>query len=194
MAETNAVPRAGADAIPGVRYDPSFLPDPGPVFEWAVHAVQWDDRIRARKTASFGVPYNYAGLTYAELAFPPVLDRVRASVSARLGFDYNNCLLNYYPDGDSRMGFHSDSAEGIVAGAGVAIVSLGGQRALRFRRADNTSERLDYVLAPGSLLFMGPEVQERWQHALPRTSLRAPRISLTFRAVRRAAPDGPSGV
>ncbi len=169
--------------IPGILYEEGFLPEEAQVFAWAVRAVRWDERIRARKTASFGQPYNYAGLSYPPLPFPRELEQIRARVAERLAAPYNNCLLNYYPDGSSRMGFHSDSAEGIVHGAGVAIVSLGAQRSLRFRRTAALDERLDYVLAPGSLLFMAPEVQQEWQHSLPRTSRPAPRISLTFRAV-----------
>lgn len=170
--------------IDGVRYEDGFLPDAAAVFDWAVAHVGWDDRIKARKTASYGVPYNYAGLTYPRLEFPPEIEAVRARVSAHLGIEYNNCLLNYYPDGWSRMGFHSDSAEGIVEGAGVVIVSLGAPRALRFRRVADRDDRLNYLLQPGSLLFMAPEVQRLWEHALPRTSRPDPRISLTFRAVR----------
>jgi alkylated DNA repair dioxygenase AlkB len=108
---------------------------------------------------------------------------VRARVAARIGEDVNNCLLTYYPDGRSRMGFHSDSEAGIVPGTGVAIVSLGAQRPLRFRVTARPDERIDYVLAPGSLLFMPPRVQAEWQHALPRSSQRLPRISLTFRTI-----------
>ena len=169
--------------ISGVLYVEGFLPDQQRAFAWAVANVDWDDRIRARKTASFGVPYNYAGLTYAQRPFPPELESVRARVSKHVGMTANNCLLNYYPDGNARMGFHSDSAMGLVFDSGVAIVSLGAQRALRFRRIAKLEDRLNIVLAPGSLLYMRPEVQQEWQHALPRTSRPAPRISLTFRAV-----------
>jgi len=169
--------------IPGILYVESFLRDQVSVFAWAVANVAWDDRIRARKTASFGVPYNYAGLTYEPRPFSPELERVRMMVGERVGMAANNCLLNYYPDGNARMGFHSDSAMGLIGDSGVAIVSLGAQRGLRFRRIANFEERVTVVLAPGSLLYMRPEVQSEWQHALPRTSRPQPRISLTFRAV-----------
>ncbi|MEQ1566931.1 MAG: alpha-ketoglutarate-dependent dioxygenase AlkB [Myxococcota bacterium] len=170
-------------SIPGVLYVESFLADADQMFTWALANAPWDDRIRARKTASFGVPYDYAGLDYAESPFPPELDAVRVAVGARVGMSPNNCLLNYYPDGRSRMGFHSDSAMGLVPGSGVGIVSLGAARKLRFRRTAQPDERLDYLLEPGSLLFMAVEVQSEWQHAVPRNSRPLPRISLTFRAV-----------
>ena len=173
--------------IAGILYLEGFLPYERRAFDWALQNVRWDDRIRARKTASFGVPYDYAGLTYDPQPFPAELERVRALVEEAVGWTPNNCLLNYYPDGRSRMGFHSDSAMGLAPGSGVAIVSLGARRALRFRRIARLDERLDYVLAPGSLLHMPQHVQTEWQHALPRTSRPDPRISLTFRAVAHGA-------
>jgi alkylated DNA repair dioxygenase AlkB len=171
--------------IEGVVYVADFVAEHAALFPWAVQHVKWDERIRARKTASFGVPYDYAGLTYQAQPFPPELECVRARVAARTGEDVNNCLLNYYPDGRSRMGFHSDSEAGIVPGTGVAIVSLGVERPLRFRVSARPDERIDYVLAPGSLLFMPPRVQTQWQHALPRSSQREGRVSLTFRTIAR---------
>jgi alkylated DNA repair dioxygenase AlkB len=171
--------------IDGVSYVADFLDGHEAVFVWALASVPWDERIKARKTASYGVPYNYAGLTYEAQPFPPELDRVRAMVSARVAEPVNNCLLNYYPDGLARMGFHSDSEKGIVPGTGVSIVSLGVTRPLRFRKIASPDERLDYLLAPGSLLFMPPHVQTEWQHSLPRSTRREPRISLTFRTIER---------
>lgn len=172
--------------IADTLYVEGFWPAQQSLFAWAVANVPWDDRIHARKTASYGVPYDYAGLTYAPQAFPEELEKVRAAVSTRCGIPANNCLLNYYPDGNARMGFHSDSAMGLVGDSGVAIVSLGAQRALRFRRIANLEDRITVPLAPGSLFYMQASVQKVWQHALPRTSRPWPRISLTFRAVATA--------
>src|SRR4051812_43684698 len=115
--------------IAGILYVEGFLPEERRVFDWAVRNVAWDDRIKARKTASFGVPYDYAGLTYEARPFPAELERVRVLVGKAVEWEPNNCLLNYYPDGRSRMGFHSDSAMGLRSGSGVVIVSLGARRA-----------------------------------------------------------------
>jgi alkylated DNA repair dioxygenase AlkB len=167
--------------IPGIVYVEGFLTGAPRLFRWAVEHVPWDDRIKARKTASYGVPYNYAGLEYAHAPFPLELDAVRIRAIEHTGVEANNCLLNYYPDGSSRMGWHADSTAGLIGG--VAIVSLGAQRALRFRRIAQPDERTNYVLAPGSLLYLPQSVHLEWHHALPRTSRPDPRISLTFRAI-----------
>lgn len=171
--------------ISGVSYVPGFLSAHEAVLAWALREVPWDERIKARKTASFGVPYDYAGLSYAEAPFPPELEAVRAAVSRHLGVVVNNCLLNYYPDGDARMGWHADSAMALAEGSGVTIVSLGTPRPLRFRKTARPEERLNILLEPGSLLHMEDRVQLEWQHALPRSNRRGPRVSLTFRAVVR---------
>jgi alkylated DNA repair dioxygenase AlkB len=168
--------------IPEILYIDGFLPDHASVFAWALHEVAWDNRIKARKTASYGVPYNYAGLDYEPRAFPAVLDRVRSQASRRVGIEANNCLLNLYPDGRSRMGFHADSVAGLVGG--VAVVSLGATRTLRFRRVTAELEgRFNYELAAGSLLYMPQTVHLAWQHAIPRNTRPDPRISLTFREI-----------
>jgi len=168
-------------AIPGVVYVPRFLNNHERVFEWALTQVDWDERIRARKTASYGLPYNYAGLDYLEKPFPPVLDEVRTRASEFLGHEANNCLLNYYPDGHSRMGWHADRTVGLRGG--VAIVSLGLTRKLKFRRIAQLDYRRDVELEAGSLLYLPPEVHLEWHHALPRCSKPLPRVSLTFRSL-----------
>ncbi|MEQ1507176.1 MAG: alpha-ketoglutarate-dependent dioxygenase AlkB [Myxococcota bacterium] len=167
--------------IPGIVYVERFLDQPDRLFRWAVENVVWDERIRARKTASCGLPYDYRGLAYAPAPFPPELDAVREQVVREVGIAANNCLLNYYPDGRARMGWHADATTGLVGG--VAIVSLGATRALRFRRTAQLDDRLDYVLAPGSMVYLPQSVHLAWQHAIPRTSRPDPRISLTFRAL-----------
>ncbi|MBT9555201.1 MAG: alpha-ketoglutarate-dependent dioxygenase AlkB [Myxococcales bacterium] len=170
-------------AIDGVTVVPNFLSNHQGLYDWCVVNVPWDDRIQARKTASCGVPYNYAGLDYPRSPFPPLIEAVRSRIAAVIGFDANNCLMNWYPDGRSRMGFHADSAAGLAPNSGVAIVSLGAPRTLRFRRTATPDERLDYPLVPGELLFMEKRVQDEWQHAVPRNSKPEGRISLTFRVV-----------
>ena len=78
-----------------------------------------------------------------------------------------------------------DSVE-LEPGTGVAIVSLGAERILRFRRIDDKSITCDYLLPNGSLLYMPPEVQLEWKHGVPAQPETGSRISLTFR---RLQPD-----
>lgn len=139
--------------------------------------------MRARRTASFGVPYNYSGITYPVAAVPEPVATIIDRLTDRLGWRSNNCLANYYPDGSSTMGFHADSTDELEPGTGVAVVSLGAERAITFRLADK-SVTVEYPLRGGSLLYMPAEVQQGWKHAiLPRPGAGG-RISLTFRRLK----------
>jgi alkylated DNA repair dioxygenase AlkB len=81
------------------------------------------------------------------------------------------------------MGFHSDDTRGLVAGTGVAIVSLGSVRDITYRSKADPSLSYSYPLQPGSLLYMDDAVQQNWVHAIKQQANAGPRISLTFRAI-----------
>ena len=109
-----------------------FVTDSLVLFEQLRTGVIWDERMRARKAASFGLPYNYSGIEWPAAPFPPALSSILERLEKRLGFRPNNCLAHYYPDGGSTMGFHSDSTEELVPGTGIAVISLGAERHLTF--------------------------------------------------------------
>ena len=138
--------------------------------------------MRARKTASFGAPYNYSQMSYPQRDLLPELAALLEPLGEKLGWTPNNCLINFYPDGDSTMGFHFDSLEPLESGTGVAIVSLGEERTLTFARRDDKSVRLEQVMPSGSLLLMPAPVQNEWLHAvLKQPGMMCARMSLTFR-------------
>lgn len=169
---------------PPVIYVAQFLSDPEELFTTVRDQTKWDERMKARLTASFGVPYNYSGMSYPETPMPPEIVRVAAALSERLGFEPNNCLANYYKSGESNMGFHRDSIAELVEGTGVAIVSLGAVRTLCFRRVGSKKIVCGYPLVPGSLLYMPPEMQLDWNHGVPPEPEARGRISLTFRMLK----------
>lgn len=164
-------------------YRPDFIDDPQTLFHLLSETVEWDERMKARKTASFGVPYNYSQITYAAAAFPKYLDELRQKVAKALGFTSNNCLLNYYPDGQSSMGFHSDTATGRQDGTGVAIISLGAPRTMALKRKDDPEIKSNNSLGPGSLIYLDDETQKDWLHAIPKMPEAGSRIRLSFRAI-----------
>jgi len=145
--------------------------------------VVWDERIKARKTASFGEAYNYSGIDYDVVPMPPVLEPLCEAIERELGFRPTNCLANYYESGRSTMGFHSDATHNLAEGTGIAIVSLGAERELVFRNKSNHSLLVRYSLPHGSLLYMTPATQTYWAHAIKKTDTDDIRISLTFRHV-----------
>lgn len=163
--------------IEGVINNPQHL------FENLLANVQWDERIKARKTASFGVPYDYSGMTYPQCEMLPILKSACDSIRQALGYEANNCLLNYYPDGNSSMGYHSDSSEELFEGTGVAIISVGAERQINYKNKADKSIIHRYSLKPGTLLYMDKQVQDDWLHAIPKQKDVGERISLTFRHI-----------
>ncbi len=165
-------------------YEPEFEPAWAPLMVLALAEAPWDDRMRARRTASLGRSYDYSGLTYPELPFPAWLAALGSRIAARLGFSPDNCLLNDYPTGDRTMGFHVDNVDDLEPGTGVVIVSLGGPRTLRFRRLAAPAEIVELPLAPGSLTHLPDAVHAAWQHGLAAEPGAPRRVSLTFRRLR----------
>ncbi|MBO6514981.1 MAG: alpha-ketoglutarate-dependent dioxygenase AlkB [Bacteroidia bacterium] len=168
----------------GMYHKENYLDNPSELLTYLKENIAWDDRMKARKTASYGVAYNYSEISYPFQEFPDELETVRRSIEEILGFCPNNCLLNYYLTGDSTMGYHSDQVDILEEGTGVAILSLGASRVLRFRSITNKEIKHDVVLHHGSLFYMENEIQERWQHAIPKSDSKQARISLTFRKIR----------
>ena len=170
---------------PEVVHRPGFWPAHDALLAALRAEVAWEASMSARETASFGRPYNYAQMVYPARPMHPRLVPVVEALAAELGIAFNNCLLNYYPDERSKMGFHSDDVSELEEGTGVAIVSLGATRRLSFRRRDAPDVRAAFSLEGGSLLFMPHAVQHEWAHALKRQRPPAgPRISLTWRCFR----------
>ena len=172
-------------SAPDLILEPGFVDEPLALLRMLQAEVEWDQRLRARQTASFGVSYDYSGMTYPQVAMPPALASLRDRIAQRLGFVPNNCLLNRYLDGESSMGFHSDSSQELAEGTGVAIVSLGAERHIVFRAKADRALEFSYALPAGGLLYMPEGIQSIWLHAIPKAPGAGERISLTFRAIER---------
>lgn len=50
--------------VPGLWVEAGFAPDGDTLSALLSETTAWDTRMRARRTASFGVPYNYSGIIY----------------------------------------------------------------------------------------------------------------------------------
>lgn len=165
--------------------DDAFLADPQTLYDRLEASITWDERIRSRKAASFGLPYNYSGTIWPETAFPDVLVPVLDRMEGRLGYRPTNCLALYYADGGSSLGYHADSIVDLVPGTGIAVLSLGTERAISFRH-QVTREVERYPLRSGSLFWMSAEMQAGWKHGiLIDQSAAGGRISLAFRCMVR---------
>jgi hypothetical protein len=169
-----------------IRIEDDFVPQSTALFETLVASIAWDRRMRARQAASFGLPYNYSGVVWPAAPFPAEVVPVLRRAGERLHFEPNNCLAHFYPDAASTMGFHADATEELASGTGIAVVSLGAERTITFRSQDRTRPE-HYALRSGTLLYMCPDMQADWKHAiLPVEGAVGGRISLTFRRMKDA--------
>ncbi len=169
--------------IPTVRYFPTAIADADAALARLDEEIVWRDDMRARRTASFGRPYNYSGQSYSEAPMPPTIRTIADVAGALAGHEFNNCLCNLYETGSNRMGFHTDSYDELEDASWVAIASLGATRTLLFRSVDRTHQ-VGYPLGHGSILLMNGETQLNWMHAVPPEPQAERRISLTFRRFR----------
>lgn len=139
-----------------------------------------------RKVAWFGekqFEYTYSKRTkYAELWTPELL-ALKQQCEEVSGETYNSCLLNLYHDGSEGMAYHSDGEKDLKKHGAIASVTFGAERKFSFKHKV-TKERIDLMLANGSLLVMKGTTQENWLHRLPPTTkVKTPRVNLTFRTI-----------
>jgi alkylated DNA repair dioxygenase AlkB len=168
---------------PNIIIIENFINNAEALFKEIQNNVNWDERIKARKTASFGVAYNYSGITYPEIKIMACLVPICEQIESTVGFYPNNCLMNYYVDGNSKMGYHSDSAAELQEETGVAILSLGAERTISYRSKLDKEHKVKYKLKNGALLYMNNDIQQKWMHAIPKETDVGERISLTFRKI-----------
>lgn len=170
----------------GITHIDNFIAaeDANILFDDLLNSVSWDSRMTARKTASYGKAYNYSQISYPYQELLPVLNSITLKLKPVIGFEANNCLINYYVDGNSKMGYHSDQIDILENDTGIAIVSLGAERVLKFRNILDENNTQEYCLNSGSLVYMTQDVQKEWKHAIPKSKTNDGRLSLTFRAIK----------
>lgn len=171
------------DTEPVVKYMPEFLEHHQDLFNYLQTTMSWNSRFKSRKTVTFGVAYNYKSGIKKVRDMPPFLDSICEQIRQRFKYTPNNCLVNYYPDGNHYISFHSDQDTEMKAQTGVCIISLGSLRNMAMRNIKNPRLRFYYPLQPGSVFFMEDAIQLEWQHGILREDAAGPRISLSFRSL-----------
>lgn len=129
-------------------------------------------------------PYSYSGATKIALPWTEELLALKRLAEASCHENYNSCLLNYYPNGNSGMGWHSDNENSIVPNSSIASISLGAARKFSFKQKSDKNS-ISLVLENGSLIEMKGTSQNHWLHSLPKSKkITEPRINLTFRRMK----------
>lgn len=104
---------------------------------------------------------------------------------------FNVILANRYLHGKDFMGWHSDNEKSLGEEPIIASISLGAERRFLIRNKGDGQEgkpreKIEYVLAHGSLLVMTGSMQKSYQHSLPKVALLKCdklRLNFTYRRV-----------
>ncbi len=110
----------------------------------------------------------------------PLLRTMATVLGERYGVGFTQVGANLYRDGSDGVAWHGDRVARELPEATVAVLSLGAPRPFKLRpKGGGTS--IGFLPAPGDLLVMGGSCQRTWDHAVPKVSSAAPRISVQFR-------------
>ena len=134
-----------------------------------------------------GVTYQYSGKTLDSKPWHPAVLQLKNKIEQSTLLSFNSVLINFYRDGEDKMGWHSDNEPELGLNPAVACVSLGATRDIQFKEkvdTDNSSGAVNVALTNGSLLVMKPGMQAKFEHQIPvRRKVSQGRISLTFRQI-----------
>lgn len=142
--------------------------------------------------ADSGFNLKYSGLIMEPTPWDPEVLVLKQQVEALTNATYNSVLINYYRDGQDSMGWHADNEKELGLNPIIASVSLGASRKFCLKPNQSTdgspTQTISLLLEHGSLLLMGPGVQNQYKHQLPKTTKTlGTRINLTFRKMLTSA-------
>lgn len=190
---------------PYVYYDANFL-DPATAstfYQDLLTATKWETTSKINRWVSLHYnndtdendndqqqqQYQYRDAPGApQIGFSPTIQRIQEAAQqwyltqTGIQVEFNVCLLNYYENGQQRIGWHSDREE-IGRSTPIASVSLGATRPFHIRnKTQGPTDRVSLDLGHGSLIVMENQCQHEYLHSIPRQSqLEEGRINLTFR-------------
>jgi alkylated DNA repair dioxygenase AlkB len=109
------------------------------------------------------------------------METVRVAVEQSTSHKFNRALVNYYRDGRDSVDWHADDEVTLGPEPLIASLSLGAERDFQLCH-NETKKRVCITLPHGSLLLMGPGIQQYWQHRIAKVNdLDEPRVNFTFR-------------
>jgi alkylated DNA repair dioxygenase AlkB len=162
-----------------VDFHPGWLQGHDAVFEALRLTTRWQAHRRRMYERIVDVPRLVAELP-DDGPGHPVLDEAARALSRHYGLPLTRISLAYYRDGRDSVAWHGDRLGPLVANTVVAIISLGEPRRFLMRPAAGGASRA-FDPGWGDLLAMGGSCQKTWQHAVPKTAVAGPRISVQFR-------------
>jgi len=201
-----------------IEYYPNWILTPNVAFRDLRSQLDWVRHDKVPRSEyyvnSVPVPYTYGMKDFARTYQPQpsnqTIDAMTRSLNSSGFGPYEVCFLNMYEDGSDQLGWHADDSPEMDDARSIAIISLGAEREIWFKRQpqvveammekftdenwglgpeayDERKEKLSAVtklrLGHGSLCIMKPGMQDEYFHRIPKSDRHncGPRISLTYR-------------
>ena len=156
-----------------IKYISSFIDNPTEAFEILSNELAW---VRIGNTPrneyycnDFGVPYTYGteefARSYEPQPYHPVITAIREAIETETNTKFEVCFLNLYQNQKDQLNWHADDSPEMDDTRPIAIVSLGVEREIWFKKigASNNPEDVTKVkLENGSLCLMLPGMRRRW--------------------------------
>lgn len=137
-----------------------------------------------RKQQSYGIPYTFSGKVHTAKPCTPLIQKYidYANTIDNSPQQFNMAFLNWYANGESYIGFHSDDEPQIIKNSPIYCFSFGATRDFRFKDKNTGETILTVPLENNSLIVMGGDCQSTHKHSiLKRLKVTSPRISITLR-------------
>lgn len=125
--------------------------------------------------------FEYSGKSMIPQKIPSLVSEIKQLVEKFIGVNFDGILVNYYPDGKSSMGYHSDPIEDKWDNKFV-VLSFGDTRNFIFREKENKDSKISYEFKDGDLIYMFGDCQERYEHSVRKNKGSSEeRLSLVFK-------------
>jgi len=174
--------RIELDASAWVDLLPGWLHGSDRLFRTLLDTLPWEqrtrqlyeqERIEPRLTAGWGREPDGP-------LRPPLLEDLRAALSAHYRVELDSAGFNLYRDGRDSVAWHRDTIAKTLPDPIVALLSLGEPRRFLLRPRGGGTSRA-FLLGHGDLLVTGGSAQRTWEHCVPKVARAGPRLSIAFR-------------
>ena len=122
----------------------------------------------------------YSDKIMQPICLTPTIKKIRDMLYDKFNIYFDSVLLNYYPNGNIGMRYHSDPI-GNKWDTNFMIVSFGGARKLIFREIKDIDTKYSFNMNNGDCIHMFDNCQDLYQHSVRKQKNGLPRISLVFK-------------
>lgn len=137
-----------------------------------------------RLTANYGErSYDYSGLVFTPQPWTEFLSKLKIVAEELSQHTFNALVLQYYRDGNDRVGWHTDDSPDVGRNPTIVSISFGETRGFWLRNHEDFEKRLKLNLNSGDILIMQGDLQHTHSHKVPKEKDKGARINLTFRNI-----------